>query len=94
MSPWLIQTSVAVFDAAAGFGLGWIARPLWSKHKDADEMSAYMERVVNQEGAEEYRTAMRLRLHDANRRTMRLDGGAPATVHRMRRRRRTKRLNR
>jgi len=47
-----------------------------------------MDRIVNQEEAEARRNEIRRMLHDAGRRTMRLDNGAPARVHKMRRVRR------
>lgn len=69
------------------FWLGWMCAP--TKIVEPQELSRYMTRIVNAEGAEVRRNQMRKMLHDAGRRTMRLDGGKPATVHKMRRRRRT-----
>lgn len=69
-----------------GFTLGYVVRPFLSQ-MPLDRM--FMERIVNQEAAEERRNQVRRMLHDSNRRTMRLDGGKPAKVYKMRRKRRT-----
>lgn len=72
-----------------GFALGALTRPfLWPKSVDPLGFSAYMNRVVNLEEAETRRNENRRMLHDVKRRTMRVDGGVPAKVHKMRRRRR------
>lgn len=67
------------------FVLGLWARPFLSKMPDQQQ---FMDRIINQEEAEERRNQIRRMLHDSNRRTMRLDGGLPAKVHKMRRKRR------
>lgn len=67
------------------FMLGLWARPFLLKLPDQQQ---FLDRIVNQEEAEERRNQIRRMLHDANRRTMRLDGGLPAKVHKMRRKRR------
>ena len=76
-----------------GFILGLWLRPFLlpeylTKHVEPHELSELMERIVNQEEAEARRNEIRRMLHDAGRRTMRLDGGQPAKVHKMRRVRR------
>jgi hypothetical protein len=76
-----------------GFILGYGARPflcrfLPLKPVEPQQLSAYMDKIVNQEEAEVRRNEVRRMLHDAGRRTMRLDGGPPAKVHKMRRKRR------
>lgn len=84
----IATAAIEAAGAVGGFTAGWFLRPFLLRHKDIDELQSYMDRVVNSEGHQEYRNAMRRQLHDAKRRTMRFDGGAPATVHRMRRTRR------
>jgi len=70
------------------FVLGLWARPFLLRMKDVDaqEFALFMDRLANQEEADERRDLIRKRMHDAGRRTMRLDGGEPAVVHSMRRR--------
>ena len=85
-----IATAATLAGIILGFILGYWCRPFLSrfpntKSVESQEFSAFMERIVNAEGAEERRNQMRKMLHDAGRRTMRLDGGPPATVHKMRR---------
>jgi len=86
------EIAYAAIGAASmlSFALGLWARPflylkLFTKVVEPQELSALMDRIVNQEEAEERRNEIRRMLHDSGRRTMRLDGGAPAKVHRMRR---------
>lgn len=81
----IIATAATLVVLLLGFTLGYVARPFLCKN-DID--AVFMNRIVNQEAAEERRNQTRLMLHDAKRRTMRLDGGKPAQVHQMRRRRR------
>lgn len=73
-----------------GFILGLWARPFLFRMKDGaqQDFALFMDRIVNQEEADERHNIIRMRLHDAGRRTMRLDGGEPAKVHQMRRGRR------
>lgn len=76
-----------------GFILGCWARPFLSQYSfmksvEPQQLSAFFDRVVNQEEADARRNQIRRMLHDSGRRTMRLDGGPPAKVHRMRRKRR------
>lgn len=76
-----------------GLLLGYGARLFLSKNPFTkpvapEELSMFMDRVVNQEEAESRRNEIRRMLHDSGRRTMRLDGGKPAKVHKMRRRKR------
>lgn len=78
------------------FTLGLWARPFLSKNflvksVAPEELSEFMDRIVNGEEAEARRNEVRRMLHDAGRRTMRTDGGRPAKVHRMRRVRRVSR---
>jgi hypothetical protein len=84
-----IYAYVAIMAASMlSFVLGLWARPFLSKFSDVNDFALFMDRIVNQEEADERRNLIRMRLHDAGRRTMRLDGGQPAKVHRMRRVRR------
>jgi hypothetical protein len=75
-----------------GFILGYGVRLLLSKNPltkpvAPQELSQFLDRIVNQEEAEARRNEIRRMMHDSGRRTMRLDGGKPAKVHKMRRRR-------
>lgn len=86
----MTEIAYAAMGAAliVGFILGVWARPFLlrlTKTHDPQEVSDFMNRVVNLEGAEERRRQNARMLHDAGRRTMRLDGGRPAKVHKMRR---------
>lgn len=87
----IATAAIEIAGAAGGFTAGWFLRPFLLRHRGIDELQPYLDKVVNTEGHQEYRNAMRRQLHDAKRRTMRFDGGAPATVHRMRRKRRGQR---
>jgi len=76
-----------------GFILGVWAWPFLSRHPitktvEPEQLSRYMSKVINAEEAEARRNQIRKMLHDSRRRTMRLDGGSPAKVHKMRRKRR------
>jgi len=76
-----------------GFILGYVVRhflssSVYTKTIEPHDLSSLMDRIVNQEEAEARRNEIRRMLHDAGRRTMRLDNGAPARVHKMRRVRR------
>jgi hypothetical protein len=73
-----------VATAVVFFTLGWILSP--TKVVAPEQLAAYMNRVVNREGHDMRRMQMRRMLYRADRRTMRLDGGQPAVVHRMRKR--------
>lgn len=91
----MTEIAYAAIGAAllVGFILGYGARPflcrfLPMKPVEPQQLSAYLDRVVNQEEAEARRNQIRRQLHDSGRRTMRLDGGPPAKVHKMRRKRR------
>jgi hypothetical protein len=64
------------------FALGCACAP--TKIVEPDQLAAYMARVVNAEGHDERRMQLRRVMHRSGRRTMRLDGGLPAKVHRMR----------
>lgn len=78
-----------IATAVTFFMLGWIAAP--TKIVAPEELAAYMNRIVHAEGHQERRMQMRRIMHDSGRRTMRLDGGMPAKVHRMRTRKRSMR---
>jgi hypothetical protein len=74
-----------------GFILGALARPFLSnnpltKRVAPQEISALMNRVVNAEELDEARRVRRAQMMRAGRRTIRADGGPPAKVHKMRRR--------
>lgn len=77
---WIVATEGV--SILLSFGLGVWARPFLLRNRQ--DLAELMDRIVNAEGAEEQRNAIRRQLHDAGRRTMRTDGGAPAKVHRMR----------
>lgn len=82
--------------APPGFIAGWVSRPFLSKNQFTkpvapQELSKFMARIVNEEESEARRNEIRRMLHDSGRRTMRLDGGKPAKVHKMRRRRKVNR---
>ena len=73
-----------------GFAAGLWARPFLSHLKflktiERHEVSGYMNALTLAEGFEERRNQLRRMVHDSGRRTMRLDAGPPATVHKMRR---------
>ena len=78
-----ITILACVATAFVFFALGWMLAP--TKIVGPQELSRHLDRIVNAEGAEIRRNQMRKMLHDSGRRTMRLDGGPPATVHKMRR---------
>jgi len=93
-----MTTLYAAIGAAATFGfiLGLWLRPFLSKFPflksvEPQDISMLMDRIVNQEAAEQRRHELARMLHDSKRRTMRVDGGKPAHVHKMRRVRRVKR---
>jgi len=90
-------TEIAYAATIAAFLLGFLAgygarlflsRQTFTKTVAPEQLTPLMDRIVNQEGAEERRNQIRRMLHDSGRRTMRLDGGPPAKVHKMRRKRR------
>jgi hypothetical protein len=78
----------AVFNL--GFVAGWFARSRMPSPPPVADIQKYMASAVNREKAEEQRRTNRLVLSRADRRTMRVDGGPPATVHRMRHRKATR----
>jgi hypothetical protein len=89
------EIAYAAIGAASmlSFLLGLWARPFFgpktlTKSVEPQQLSALMDRMVNQEEADVRRNQIRRMLHDSGRRTMRLDGGSPAKVHKMRRKRR------
>lgn len=71
---------------AIGMALGYPAGFFDNRFKvvSPEQLSTLMEAIVNTEEATEQRNLKRKELHDAKRRTYRLDGGKPAKVHRMR----------
>lgn len=74
-----------------GFTLGYGLRPFLSqftKYVEPQEITTFMSRIVNAEGARERRTQMVKTIAVSKRRTMRIDGGPPARVHKMRKRKR------
>jgi adenylate kinase len=86
---------VAIGGVLVGLVTGWGATTVTYRVRKADSIAArpeevakFMARVVNLEALEEHRRLVRLKMMQAGRRTVRYDGGKPATVHTMRRRRR------
>lgn len=82
----------AIGGVLLGFIVGWGTAYLYIHHSDRQSYSqsdiqAYMARVVNMEAVEHRRKMLRLNLLRAGRRTVRHDGGPPAKVMRMRKRR-------
>jgi hypothetical protein len=90
MSATLMAAIAAAFALGLILGAG-VALLLseFTKPVEPQELTALMDRIVNQEGAEERRNQLRRMMHDSKRRTMRIDGGPPAKVHKMRRVERT-----
>lgn len=76
----------AIFALFMGFGAGWLIRSRMPAKPTRDDIARYMASAVNREEAEEQRRANRLQLARSGHRTMRLDGGPKAKVHRMRKR--------
>lgn len=77
----------------AGFALGLWLRPFLSKNPltktvEKQQLSAIMDRIVNTDEVESRGRMKRVELQRAGRRTQRFDGGSPARVHKMRRRKR------
>lgn len=84
---------VEVTSAAALLGLivGWAAAALYYraiKPVDPQQLTLLMKRLVTAEGYDERRKQVRTMLTRSNKRAMRLDGGMPAKVHKMRKRKR------
>lgn len=78
------------------FVLGLWARPFLSKNflvksVEPEQLSMFMDRIVNGEEAEVRRNEIRTSMHRAGRRTRRIDGGKPAHIHKMRRHRKVNR---
>lgn len=89
----LLAYAAILAASMLSFVLGLWARPFLLRMKDGElqQFALFMDRLANQEEADERRNLIRKRMHDAGRRTMRLDGGEPARVHQMRKRRTTRR---
>ena len=94
----MTQIAYAAILAASilSFLLGLWARPFLSKNflvksVEPEQLSQFMDRIVNHEEAEARRNEVRRAMHDSGRRTRRMDGGRPAKVHQMRRRRKVNR---
>lgn len=81
---------IALGAGLIGLFLGLMTWPLflqtYVKPVDPQELSQMMEGVVNGEEVDELRRVRRAAMLRAGRRTVRGDGGPPAKVHRMRRR--------
>jgi hypothetical protein len=74
-----------ILGVILGYGLRlFLSKFLLAKPVAPQDLSAFMTRIVNVEGAQEYRTQMVKQLQVSGRRTMRTDGGPPARVHKMR----------
>lgn len=69
------------------FWIGFFVAP--TKIVEPQELSYELKRIINQEAIEVQGHMRRVELMRANRRTQRFDGGKPAVVHKMRRRKRT-----
>lgn len=75
---------VAIFAFLAGAGAGWVGFRRMPQKPSHDDIARYMASVVSREEAEALRRGNRLAMARAKRRTMRVDGGPKAKVHRMR----------
>ena len=74
----------AILALFMGFGAGWFACARMPRKPAPDDIARYMASAVNREEAEALRRGNRLAMARAGRRTMRVDGGPKAKVHKMR----------
>lgn len=75
---------IAVFAFAAGAAVCWLVLNRMPRKPSHDDIVEYMASAVNREEAQAQRRENRLAMARAGRRTMRVDGGPKAKVHRMR----------
>lgn len=94
MTATLYATIGAAFALGVFLGVGvalFVAQKWDTKLVEPQQLSQLMDRLVNAEEAEVRANVRRAQLQRAGRRTQRIDGSPPATVHKMRRRKRSNR---
>ena len=74
----------AIFALLVGFGAGCLVGMRMRSKPSLDDVQEYMASAVNREEAAALRRENRLALARSGRRTMRVDGGPKAKVHKMR----------
>lgn len=75
---------IAFFAFFIGAGAGWIISRRMPSKPAPEDIARYMASAVNREEAEALRRGSRIAMARGGRRTMRVDGGPKAKVHKMR----------